>query len=626
MQPREELKVSEEEKQQFEKNLPQMVSEKKFEEIISQLPKFLEDNPENIIFQLISPYENENKKNIKKWIEFFIALQDSSILSSKIDFSSLWLDVLKITVIPEEEQKKEDVRLFYTRFILMIITQYSQKKPALLHQLASNNNFLFCLLDVISNLELELKKDIQNKFIHLAIEKYNPFLLEKLTKEIPLESVTPLETKEKATKLLEVKKESWVFLHENMKAFVNGIGIGIINYHNVLLTCAQIAARKKYSFHPTIIKTYEADEYFFALSRAKLPIRERFIVTGAHFYPGDVMIDEKKHATLLIADSLQGEALTLTKHTLFTLKKYFPNSTIYIPQEHRQVTMKGCSVFSLDDLRHLHTIEQYLPSEYKKENGLFDYLKDNSEKEIFLTKKQNTITVKLCHLPLSLERTRQNENLLKELIPTRTFENKLPINKRGETAAESVSKYVQEAKNKKGEKRQYNKRLERQLEKMAAYNANYILNHSMQNIKDSMQQFTLRGFQKRMEQRSLLAPIREKLLYFLNTFHEWLKSITEKKTDLLFSKESDVVLKQQISQALTNLKKEDVNILNIAKTVSKSILEYQKSLLTSKPLTEFLLSFHLSLSDLNNKEEWFKMLEKPDNQDIPTQTASKRIT
>jgi hypothetical protein len=631
MQPRTESEVSEKEKRTFANNLPEMIEAKRFEEIISQLPTFLKEKPEDIIEQLIYPYEKaiERKKSINHWIQFFILLQDSSVLPSKMDFSSLWIAVLKKTVIKQEEHKQEDVQLFYTKFIQMLITQHSQKNPAILEHLASNNNFLSNLSDAFSYLSPELKKDIQNKLIHFAIEKYNPFLLEMLTQEIPLKSITPLETKEKATQLLEIKKESWGFLHEHMKAFVNGFGN--ISYPDALLTCAQIAARKKYFFQPTILgKPRETDTYFSALSHATFPIREKFIITGGHFYPCDIIIDEKKHATLLITDSLSVEDQeTVTVNTLIAFKKYFPNSTIYLPAETRLKSIYGCSVFSLDDLQHLYTIEQYLPPEYKKENGLFDYLKAHSEKEFALKisprKNIPPITVNPCQLPLALERTRQNENILKEVIPSRTRENKLPVNKRGETAMESTSKFFQEATNKKGEKKFHNKRLERQLKKIATYNANYIVNNSIQTIEHSMQSFTLKAFQHRMQQRSLEAPMRENLGIFLNAFHDWLKSYPEKKVDLLFTPTPDSKVMQCVAQALTDLKKEDTNVSSIAKMVSEAILEYKKLFLTSKPITEFLSSFHITLEDLN-KVEWVQMLVKPDQQNTITSFASKLNT
>jgi hypothetical protein len=483
-----------------DKNFPQWVEEKKIDAIISQFPEFLKQYPKGVSDVLVDLYNKH--KNPQHWLDVFLKLQESSLFQKDINFSLIWLHVLKTTIISEAEQKKEDTIKYYGQIIQMMLTQYLEKEPQFLHQLTRNNNFLFCLPFAISTLESEMRQAVQAKLLQLAIEKYNPFVLERLTQDISLQNITSLEMKEKAVTLLEYKKEGWSFLHNYMQQFVNGFGK--INYEGALLTCAQIAARKEYAFTPTVLMAPMLEEFFSSLKQVKPPFRERFMLVGIHINTCDMIVDEKNHASIFIVDSLGSDGNFFLKNIIFPLDTYFPNSSIYITHDERQASAMGCSVFALDDLRHLHTIERYLPTEYKTENGLFDYLKDNSFKDITFENKGHTIHAKECQIPLVLERTRQAENLLTEIIPSRVLENKIPINKRGETALESTFKFFHEAKNKKGESKKHNKRLEKQLDKMVTYNAHFIMSNSLEKIKGEMEKFTLAAFKKRIQQQNLL--------------------------------------------------------------------------------------------------------------------------
>ena len=159
-------------------NLPQLVAERKFDEIILHFPAFLKKYPRTKANNILKSFYNKSDpKTIKNWVDLFIILQKQEF-NNEINFPFIWLDFLKHTKIDELEQKNEDTIKYYSQLIHMLITQYSAKDSQFLEQFAINNNFLFCLLESISLLEPKMKKEIQDKLLQLAIEKYNPFLLE----------------------------------------------------------------------------------------------------------------------------------------------------------------------------------------------------------------------------------------------------------------------------------------------------------------------------------------------------------------------------------------------------------------------------------------------------------------
>lgn len=192
--------------------------------------------------------------------------------------------------------------------------------------------------------------------------------------------------------------------------------------------------------------------YLTFLKNTPRPLRERFCITGQHWITGDISIDANGKIQILILCSMGTDYKGLgmlhinTKKFIELIYEAFPEAEIYLPNIKRQRTEEPlCPVFALDDLRKLHTVEKYLPAEYK-DTGLYGFLKAKSTEQpgkhettkimpIKFTDKagrERTHYLHCCAVPLPFMRSTQTSKLFLEMLNERKSELSTPLNKSGE--------------------------------------------------------------------------------------------------------------------------------------------------------------------------------------------------
>ena len=99
-------------------------------------------------------------------------------------------------------------------------------------------------------------------------------------------------------------------------------------------------------------------------------------------------------------------------------------------------------------------------------------------------------------LPLSLMRTMQSTKLKEQVIPSREREKDLIINKKNQTALDSVSAFFRP--NNDGSTKEINTRLNEKLNRIAHYNLAYLMSTPLEDIAQAMQKHTFSGFEARI--------------------------------------------------------------------------------------------------------------------------------
>lgn len=365
-----------------------------------------------------------------------------------------------------------------------------------------------------------LSKQQQSKLyellIRIAIEEYNGTLFKKLfayginkNRENELRNTMSAMGQEKsdtAQFLLSLDDTQCKTVYKYMQQFSQ---LGKIKFQGSLLTCAVVAAKKEasYEFNPVVLdRINQFKHYLTALKDATPPHRERFIIADAHWICGDIQITQDGQVSVLLIDSLGQQELNSfeTGTAIKILKAVFPSADIYFPHKEKQGPGLGCSVFALDDIRHLYTVENYLDPKYHN-GGLHDYLKDSTkaiEEKGHIKKSESAKNhpIHLCDLPLPLMRTMQSRKLLSEVIPGRSeAEQALPVNKKGELMTQSARRFFAEAKNTTGNTVPMNMRLSYKLKEMSKSNFAFLRTvPDEKSIKEATAPFTLKGFQERM--------------------------------------------------------------------------------------------------------------------------------
>lgn len=348
---------------------------------------------------------------------------------------------------------------------------------------------------------------------------------------------------------LEQTKDSLAYINEQILNFKKGFGNLV--YVDALLTCAQIKVRKKssrlgkkpYDFNPTVLQgpldsplsltsdpsgLEEFQDYLkFIKDQAPRPLRERFIITGQHWISGDIEIDSSGKVKVFFLDSMGMEYPKTNIHpnTIKLLNKFaeiFPESEMYYSRTRRQGKGPGCSVFALDDLRHLFTVEDYLPPEYK--HNLFNYLAnqvpkieadtqaewDDEDKtklknpepysNWLLSIKVNEDTIqKRLHcvpIPLPFMRTTLSSKLYTSYVPARSeSERKQPVSAKGEVLESNKPPCYFELAD--GSHNPINQRLIFALNKFTKQNEVFLTNTAPSEVEKIKIQFSLEGFKQR---------------------------------------------------------------------------------------------------------------------------------
>jgi len=281
-----------------------------------------------------------------------------------------------------------------------------------------------------------------------------------------------------------------------------------LTYTGGLLACAEINSRKKdYIFSPTVLKgSLEFSDYLLTLKQAEITSREKFIICDEHWLVGDIKISENNHVDIFILDSLGAgthKMMPSTADLIMQCKCIFLEATIYLSDQRRQITPKGCWHYSIDDMKHLTVVEKYLDKSYE---DLFDYLKKAKQENISLYSSITQVDgsnpkdpgVIKVNIPLSLMMTAQPQSVFDSIAERNEKEKKLPINKKNETAQQIIESLIFEVRGGKT----VNTRLDKVPKKIASNVLKYLYNNPLELVEKSMDKFSLSGFKTRINSLS----------------------------------------------------------------------------------------------------------------------------
>ena len=392
------------------------------------------------------------------------------------------------------------------------------------------------IIDYIKNTEVidELTKEtLLNKIIDeqvkKAIRNFDRPSIQKLNKYEPYfgNAIKDLNKKDAQwyNDLITVEDPEYVkkYLSEFMSK--SEPVFGETSYEGGLLAIAEVAHRKivkpqeeRYVVNPTVIKHSDFEKYLTLLKNKTPPSRERFIITGGHWVSGDIKIDANGTAKILLIDPL-GKFDYQTPEHIANIAKIFPDAEIFFDNTQRQTDYVGCMVFALDDVRHLFTIENYLP---KKEGSsdLFDFLEHHRNlKHTITTNEKKKITVQFTQLPVAFMRTMTTSVLYKDkeiikdkkrpedvefkkaVLPNRLEEDlAMPMNKKKQTGQEFLTELQNHGfRNKAGVKTIQNVRLAEKLASMSTHIYDMLTSLPKEDIEAAKQKFTIKAFEERIE-------------------------------------------------------------------------------------------------------------------------------
>lgn len=262
---------------------------------------------------------------------------------------------------------------------------------------------------------------------------------------------------------------------------------GPISLEGGLLALASIKNSKSYDVNP-ILMDYDSFPRFLEFLSSHLDAfkadKIKFILSGVHWTSGCIDLTGSPPKILLI-DSLGAESVVDTTSAIEEIREAFPDMEIYLSKDVRQKSNVGCSVFAIDDCRHLHTIENYLPAAYV-ETGLFGYLFDHSEPSLLAG-----VEIRLSELPLPLMRLKQSRALFNDIAARPSIEQATPVNKAGEMPEYSSRKNF---KWDVEDNKERNFRLEEKLKQTFKRCQDLLKYEDEPMVKKAMQSFTLDSF------------------------------------------------------------------------------------------------------------------------------------
>lgn len=230
--------------------------------------------------------------------------------------------------------------------------------------------------------------------------------------------------------------------------------IGKLQEAHVRLIVAAICNRKKLPA-PKFLIGEDFQIYCHFLRAHDKPILERFFIYSKfHWQSGLAHIGDDLTVKLFINGSV--ENYCFREIQIFSEIFKNTNAVLYTPKESLQKSGSGCSVFALDAWYQEQKINSsYLPEQFQ--GDLLEYLKHNSSQGIFPIHKKVT-------LPLYLMQSMQSRDLYTKIIPDRSDENNLVINRKGQTPLESFRRYFLNDRN-----HRINARLVKMSKKVNAY-------------------------------------------------------------------------------------------------------------------------------------------------------------
>jgi hypothetical protein len=285
---------------------------------------------------------------------------------------------------------------------------------------------------------------------------------------------------------------------------------GRVKIDGALTYMAAVSGNKQsYNFNPTIVIAKEFPRYLEALATIDTgtETRERFVMAPSpgyvdHWIAGEIFINKDGTKSMLIMDSLGPSGFYSGCDEFF---KKFPLGNIYYAAYLRQNSPSGCSIFSLDDVRHLFTIDNYLPRNDVTSINLWKYLQQHIDNHINWDSDKKVNFVKL---PLPFLRTTQTSNLFAQKADQKPIidsydskEKEVPLGKKKSTMknlSEQFKKNNNQFMAKNGGVTKQNGRLQEQLIKMQTVVEKYLNDNTEESIKHNRQKFTLEAFEKKV--------------------------------------------------------------------------------------------------------------------------------
>ncbi len=353
--------------------------------------------------------------------------------------------------------------------------------------------------EFIINITQSMSPIRQNLFIKKIIQscklKHNEFLLALIVKQFSLnldelDLISPVRIR--VNKFLLLSPEQQKEFIKYTSKFANGFNF--LDYEDVLLAVAQIAARKMYSFRPTVLKIEEFKKYLTIIKEGNKQVHERFIIDCYdHWNCGEIKIEKDGTVNLLLIDSFGlADSLYGLSHLVSIVKEVYPSCMPYIAIEKRQHASLACGSFALNDLKQLHTLVNYL------NHSLFKYLESSNKKlgTVGIKYGFTLFKVKACLLPISLLRTTQSLKSLSKFLYARSDEEKkLLITKTKKNVIDSIIEHLVVIKDEKGVPQKImNMRLNKKLEQMSRDVADFLLDNSEAKVAKSVASFTLDAF------------------------------------------------------------------------------------------------------------------------------------
>jgi len=517
----------------FRSDITKPIEEQRFEKLQNCVSKWSVSNVDadikDLILQLGSP---ENTGPICEMVANFFeaeeeepdAKSDNNDTDIKMNdkISDFFLNLLRKLNIQSTNEAQTSLEPFLSLVEIFISKSKSKElvdRSAILYNLndyLENIDYLehnpdklffvkiaFCktmIVKIAKTLEEEEKGEFLRNLVKISIEKSHFSFLIFLINTFRLDINTlALDDNllSRAHGFLSTDPDKQERLMQTEQAFMHGLVN--ITYDQGLLSLTETSTRKQYPFTPTILnkENGEVGQYLEMFKNIKPPVRERFVVAATHWICGEIKVDPSGEMSCVLIDSA-GSTPYLTDVAL-EINKRFPECKIYVTDFIRQHSPYGCTVFALDDLRHLHTIEKYLSPKYKK-IGLFGYLEDSHQKEgpIEIQNDKETLEVRKCKLPLPFMRPFQSSKLWLEVIPEmiakEEWEQEQPVNKKQENISIASEKHIIEANGKTK-----NGRLNYTLYKMGNYAIGFIKKYSNDEIIELSNPFTLNGFITRIQ-------------------------------------------------------------------------------------------------------------------------------
>lgn len=250
-----------------------------------------------------------------------------------------------------------------------------------------------------------------------------------------------------------------------------------------VLAAIKQAKQSDYAYHPTVVNEANLVEYLNLVKGMAPPVSEKFLISGIHWNSGAIEIHDDE-VNILLIDPLDEPIPEYIKacQEVFGDKKV----TIYVNyntgKKQRQYGNAGCSVFALDDVRHLHTSF--------RDNSLFAYLASHTKP---MSEEHPGAVIHYSELPPSMQRTMQSRDAFD------AADAGAVVNKKGETYLESLYKtFVHDPLRDK----LINQRLESKLRSSAERVADFICRNGCSQAAVLAGEHTLQGFKHRVEQNA----------------------------------------------------------------------------------------------------------------------------